>query len=395
MSINKRHQRLKIAYVSAEDPHSKRSWSGTTYYMARALQRYCGDVSYLGPIMSFERRFVGRAMQELSSRLLKKNIAYDRLLFVAKKQARIVQRRLEGQHFDIIFSPIGSPEVAFLKTTIPIVLASDLTFALQRDYNPLTSNLLSCSVRQGEQVEAMAYNRARALLYPTQWAAQSARADYGIDEQNIHIVPLGANLDSYPPRTIAERKQKSGQCRLLFPALGWERKGGAIAFETLLKLEEMGIEAELIVCGCVPPKEFVHERMKVIPFLDKCNEEQSRKLAKLYEEADFIILPTRADCFGLVFCEGNAYGVPAITARTGGVPEVVQDGINGYVLPFEARGDAYAAIIAKLYRDDHRYKALVASSRATFEAKYTWDAWGMAVNAIFQHLLSPENVLSR
>jgi surfactin synthase thioesterase subunit len=35
--------------------------------------------------------------------------------------------------------------------------------------------------------------------------------------------------------------------------VSWERKGGAIAFETLLELEKMGIQAELIVSGCTFP----------------------------------------------------------------------------------------------------------------------------------------------
>src|SRR5205085_12222674 len=141
-------------------------------------------------------------------------------------------------------------------------------------------------------------------------------------------------------------RKKSEQCRLLFLAVGWARKGGDIAFETLLKLEELGIQAELIVCGCTPPKGTAHKRMRVIPFLDKNDERQRKELEQLLMAADFLLVPTRSDAYGLAYCEASAFGLPVITTRTGGVPEVVRDGENGFLLPYEARGAAYAEVIA-------------------------------------------------
>jgi len=384
---------MKIAYLTAEDPKSKYSWSGTTYYMAQALQKHCGDIYYLGPILTFEKRYIGRLLQESSKRLLKKNIAYDRCLFVAKKQAQIAAQRLAGQSFDVIFSPIGPPEVAFLETNIPIVLASDITFALQHDYHSLYSNLLPWSAHQANIVEDLAYKKASTLLYSSDWAARSAVEDYSVDKQKVHVVPFGANLDTIPPREIAQHKKKSDRCRLLFMGLGWERKGGDVAFETLVKLEEMGIQAELIVCGCTPPSHFSHERMKVIPFLNKHDVRQSKEIEKLYATSDFLLVPTRCDCTPIVFSEANAFGLPVITTNTGGVRGVMSDGDNGYTIPFSARGSEYAQLIAEIYQNDQRYIALVTSSRDAFEDRLNWDAWGIAVNKILQKLISPRVVL--
>ena len=41
---------MKIAYLALNDPLDKRSWSGTTYYIANALQKNGNDVDFLGPI---------------------------------------------------------------------------------------------------------------------------------------------------------------------------------------------------------------------------------------------------------------------------------------------------------------------------------------------------------
>ncbi|HYT43128.1 MAG TPA: glycosyltransferase, partial [Methylomirabilota bacterium] len=85
------------------------------------------------------------------------------------------------------------------------------------------------------------------------------------------------------------------------------------------------------------------------------------------------------------------FGVPIITTNTGGVASVVRDGENGYVLPFEVRGQTYAQVIADLYRDESRYLRLVHSSRAAFEERLNWDAWGIAVKNILNDMLAEKN----
>jgi len=89
----------------------------------------------------------------------------------------------------------------------------------------------------------------------------------------------------------------------------------------------------------------------------------------------------------MVLAEANAFGLPVITTNTGGVPEVVREGENGFLLPLDARGDAYAEMIAKAYRDDQYYSELVRTSRAAFDNRLNWDAWGVSVKNILAELL--------
>ena len=366
-----------------EQAHDKHSHSGSLYYMSKALQRHCGEVTYFERILSWERRILARINYEAEKRHLNKwQIAYGRLLFVAKKEAKIAAQRLAGQHFDVIVAPSSVSAIAFLQTDIPILLPLDATFRLQRGYYPAYLHLLAFSARQGEMLEQAAFQNATKLLFSSPWAARSAIEDYGVDPQKVHTIFWGANLDHIPPREQVLAKKLSRQCRLLFMGVEWQRKGGDIAFEALLKLEEMGIEAELIVCGSGPPIGMTHPHMRVIPFLDKNDERQARQIEELYTISDFLILPTRADCAPNVFNEANAFGLPVITAKTGGVADLVRDGENGYVLPFEARGQDYAQVIAKLYRDEQHYLSLVQSSRAAFEERLNWDVWGHHVHDI-------------
>src|SRR5579859_8044300 len=190
---------------------------------------------------------------------------------MAKRYGKIATRQLAGQQFDVIVAPMGWAELGFLRTDIPTVFVGDSTLRLLFDSYPACSNLVSVSYREVETIEERVVNQAKALIYSSSWAAQSAIDDYHVDPAKVHVVSMGANFDNPLAKDVILQKRKSSSCKLLFVGVDWQRKGGAIAFETLLELEKMGIEAELIICGCTPPKQFAHERMRIVPFLDKNN----------------------------------------------------------------------------------------------------------------------------
>lgn len=383
-----RGRRLKIALLTAHTLQDRRqsSWAGTVDYMARALQRHCGDVYPIGMVHS-RRKLLGKALNGASQLVLKKRFAFNHTFSLAREYANMIDPVLTGHSFDLIVAPSCGTEIAFLQSALPIVLIEDATFALLHNYYPQYSNLLTRSVREIHALEGLAIKRANAVLYTSEWASRSAIQDYHADPQKVHVLAFGANLDPPPSKETLEAKKKPERCRLLFVGADWCRKGGGVAFETLLQLESMGIEAELLVLGCLPPKTLAHARMKVIPYLDKRDEREHRELCRLFETASFLILPTRSDCVPMVLGEANAFGLPAIASRTGGIPGIIREGENGFMLPLGATGADYARVIAGVYRDDARYAALVQSSRAAFDARLNWDAWGGAVANIARGML--------
>lgn len=65
--------------------------------------------------------------------------------------------------------------------------------------------------------------------------------------------------------------------------------------------------------------------------------------------ADVLVMPSRTDSFGLTFLEAWTYDVPVIGARAGGVPDVIEDGVDGLLVGFgdvEALADGMARLIA-------------------------------------------------
>ena len=373
---------MKIALLTAFDSQDRRTWSGTNYFIAQSLQKYCGSVSYIGPLPHSQQELVGRIIHKGTRVLLKKNFRYYSSFLFAKKYARIANQWLSKVPVDLIVAPAGATEIALLDTTIPIMLVEDATYTLLHNYHPGFSNLIKRSFDEMQAIQRLAIKKADLLIYSSRWAAGSAIEDYGADPHKVHVVHFGANFETSPPKHLALTRKRSDRCRLLFVGVNWQYKGGDIAFETLLKLEEIGIATELIVCGCIPPETFSHKNMKVVPFLDKNDEQQYKELEKLYMGADFLLLPTRNDCTPIVCCEANAFGLPVIITHTGGIPDIVRNGENGFTLPYHARGDEYANVIASVYCDEQRYTDLVHSSRAAFDDRLNWDIWGTAVKNI-------------
>jgi glycosyltransferase involved in cell wall biosynthesis len=379
---------MRIAFVTSLDPTDRRSWSGIYFHMVKALQTHVGEVVPLGPA-PFSPKPFGLTINRVTRRLLGRTYDYDHSRIVSMAYGAIFGRRLEADNFDIIFAPAASTEIAHLNTDIPIVYCSDTTFALMRDYYPSFTNIFGFSAREADSIEAEAIHKAAALLYPSPWAAGSAIDYYKADPARVHVIPMGANIDDAPEAARVGGGDRIEGCSLLFLGNDWERKGGPIAFDTLICLIQMGIDAELVVCGCVPPARFSSERMTVINFLDKNKSEDRESLARLLWQSHFLIAPTRAECYGIAFCEANAYGVPVLATDTGGVSGVIRDGVNGFKLPHHAVGADYARLITGILADRASYNALIKSSRAEFDRALNWDAWGRQVAEVVSTGLRP------
>lgn len=376
----------RVAFISIYDSSSKASWSGTPYFMTKALSEICEKVVHVGPISS-SMDGIGDLVDKFSRRLPGKKIVHKRTHFFSKQYCSIVQKKLETIHADYIFATSSITIAHLADVNTPVIYTSDATFSSMYHYYPGFENYHAVVKNQAHEIEKMAIERADLVLYPSHWAAESAITYYGVDPAKIHVVPYGANLDSWPKVDRPEKRKRSEECQLLFLGVDWKRKGGDIALQTLIELEQRyGISARLTVVGCSPPSGVDHERMDVLGYLDKNNPEQQAKLLALIENSDYLLLPTRAECYGLVFCEASAYGLPSITTNTGGVGTVVRDGVNGYILPLSASAHEYADKIQFVETHEGAYNALSKSSRRYFEENLNWQKWGDTVTGLLNSL---------
>lgn len=385
--------RLRIAFLTSTDPRDRRAWSGLHYMLAQTLQKHVGEVTYLGPASLRFFFALGDRVNKLVGRLSQgRRYHYSISVLTSKMYAAIFSRKLRQGQYDIIFAPASYTEFAYLRTALPIVYCCDSTITQLIDYYPGLSKLLPVSKRELAYIEQRAIDRADLLVYSSQWAANSAVQDFGAPAAKVAVVPFGANFPVVPARAEALRHPlRPGKCQLLFVGVEWVRKGGQLAVDTLGALRAQGIEAELTICGCVPPAGVDMPGLTVIPFLDKNNPEQLARLVALYHAADFFLLPTRAECAAIAFCEASSFGLPSFTTDTGGIADFVEEGVNGYRLPLSASGADFAAGIAAALADPARYQELRRTTRDLYERQLNWTAWGETVAGLLAERFDKNN----
>jgi len=364
----------RIGYITVDDPLDRRTWSGTNYYLMKALEERFGDVVPLGPLKPQPELFIGQAVNQAALRVAGKRFNYRDSFLLARAYRRVLRQRIREERFSLLVAPAGLTTMALLDTDVPTVHINDRCLAGALDYHGILRDLLPFSERDGLALEQRTLHRAALNVYASAWAADAARRAAPGAATRIRTIPFGVNLPAPPPPPVA-RSFPDGPLRLLFIGTKWEEKGGPIAYDALLELKRRGVPATLTVCGCAPPPSLNDPDLVRAGFLNKNDPAQLARLQDLLRTADLLIVPTRFEAYGIVFCEAAAYGVPALATRTGGVPTIIADGVTGFLFDTEQEGLAYAQRAHELVLRPERWQEMRVAARQRFEQYFTWPAF--------------------
>ncbi len=124
-----------------------------------------------------------------------------------------------------------------------------------------------------------------------------------------------------------------------------------------------GVPARLLLVGDGPEMETVHRLARTLgiePLLDLVGEQE--EVLQLLSVADLFLLPSAQESFGLAAVEAMACEVPVVASNVGGLPEVIVDGVTGFLHPPEAL-DAMAASGIAILADVERRRTMGAAAR--------------------------------
>jgi glycosyltransferase involved in cell wall biosynthesis len=377
---------MNIAYVSTYNARDVQHWSGTGYYIAKALQDQNNEIEYTGELTIRSKRWL--KIKELFYRARGCRYLRDREPGVARSYGAQVGKRISAGA-DVIVSP-GTIPIAYLTTKKPKVFYTDATFAGILDFYPAFSNLCPETIKYGNEIEQAALSSCSLAIYSSDWAAQSAISNYEIDVQKVKVVPFGANIECNRTYSDVEdmiRNRSRSTCRLLFLGVDWERKGGELAVNIMKTLNAAGLKTELHVAGLrSSPFSEWPEHVINHGFISKSSPEGRARIDRLIADSHFLVLPTKAESFGIVFCEANSFGVPNIATLVGGVPTIVKDNVNGMLFPLSAAATDYAGYIYDLFSDYGKYMELALSSFNEYQSRLNWNVTGKRINELI-HML--------
>lgn len=364
---------MKVAYAYELDASDIGVQSGHPFSILQQLQMR-GEVQPIFPLSDRARYLF--APKYLAHRLSSRIYRPEREPAVLKAFARQVERELGRSNADWIFSP-GSPAITYVRSERPIVFCADATFANMVGFYESFSNLSSEYLAQGHAQEARAIANASAAVYPSDWAAQSAVRDYGADPAKVHLIPFGGNVNA-PSRAAVEaavRARPATPLKLLFIGREWERKGGDIVVEAAKTLHRGGLEVELALVGLTAPPADLPSFVTNHGLLSKADEAQRARIEDLLLQSHFLFVPSRAEAYGMVFCEAAAFGLPSVSTDVGGIPTMVRNGQTGALLSRDSSAGAYADAIAQMFEDISSYQGLCMRARDVYDRELNWAAF--------------------
>ncbi|PID22810.1 N-acetyl-alpha-D-glucosaminyl L-malate synthase BshA [Sporosarcina sp. P3] len=229
-------------------------------------------------------------------------------------------------------------------------------------HDPALKNTLSYGINKSDRVTAVSRslrNETIELLQPT----TEIRTIYNfIDEEK------------YYPREVGRLREELGIApdeKVLIHISNFRKVKRIPDIIESFRLIDQQHKAKLLLVGEGPEKfgleEFVEHNglQDDILFLGKRDD-----LPDLLSLSDVMLLLSEKEAFGLVLLEAFACGVPAVANAIGGIPEVVEDGVNGFLVEL---GDVQAVAnrVTQLLSDSHLHQQMKRNARQTVQKEFS------------------------
>jgi glycosyltransferase involved in cell wall biosynthesis len=206
-----------------------------------------------------------------------------------------------------------------------------------------------------------------------------AELKYGREPGLIWYVPNGVEERFFVAREFSEKSA----CELLFVGTWLDRKGVYYLAEGFRMALRRIPGLRLTVAGCSAPAEKVkemfaaeaRERVNVLPFVTR------EEIPAIYAAHDVFVFPSLVEGMPLTLLEAMATGMPVVTTNTCGMADVVEDEVNGLLVP-AADAEKLAGGIERLCESAKLRKRLGLAGQETMR-RYTWERVTEQMEKIF------------
>jgi len=245
------------------------------------------------------------------------------------------------------------PFVVSLDSTSPQVMQAE---GASRTHLPLV------------RLERRALARAAHVVCWSEHARRSVCEDLGVSADRTSVVPPGVD-----GRLFTLDRDPDARPRLLFVGGDFERKGGPDVVAAADSLPpDVVVDLVTSWTGPVPDNVVVHH--DVHPF--------DERWLGLYRRASAFVLPTRYEAYGLALAEAQAAGLPVIATAVQAVPEIVEDGRTGLLIPVGDRR-ALAAAMRQVVEDPAFRLRTGHAARDRARARWAPDRTASAMAEVF------------
>ena len=207
-------------------------------------------------------------------------------------------------------------------------------------------------------------------------------------KRKTRVLPNCISLREFPriatAKIIDKKYNLEGKKLVIFVGrLTWEK-----GVEYLIRAAK-NIKAEIFIIGGGDYKQYLQNYAKLVGvknvhFLGYFGKEYIEELREFYHRADALVLPSVVDeSTGLVILEAMACGTPVVASNKGGIPIVVKDGVNGFLIRARS-AKAIASSVNKILKNPELREKFSHNARKIIEERFDWKVVIPHIKAIYE-----------
>ncbi len=345
---------MKVGFITSEYPHAKIKHAagiGTSIKnLAITLVKKDVNVTVFVYHQNSNEVFIDEGVE---IHLIKKEkYKLFTWYFYRKHIQNYVKTIVKKKNIQLLEAPDWTGITAFMKFNVPLVIrfhGSDAYFCKLENRKQKFKNFM---------FEKLALRKAKAYVAPTTYAGVETRKIFGLDKSKIKTIHYGLKLKDF----VNESPNLYNKKTILYIGTIIRKKGVIELAQIFNKVVEANPDAQLILIGSDAPdiKTNSSSTYKIVEaiFTEKAKKKNTY-LGKIpygevqnhIKKAHVCVFPSFAETLGMVTIESMALQKPVVNTSIGWAQELIDDGINGYLV-HPSKIDAYAVRIIQLFKDE-------------------------------------------
>ncbi len=289
---------------------------------------------------------------------------------------------------------------------VPLVLT---THSLE-PHRPWKAEQLGTAYQASSWVERTAYENADGVVAVSGAMRDDVHDLYGVHEDRIRVIHNGIDLNQYRPTPGEETLREFGIDPdvpfVLFVGRITRQKG---IIHLVHAIEHLRPGVQVVLCAGAPDTPDIAREMTEAVARARSRSEHGivwiqemlpkEKVIRLYTEAAIFVCPSVYEPFGIINLEAMACETPVVASSVGGIPEVVDHGETGLLVPFEAAGvdveprnpgrfsRDLAAAVNTLLDDPDLRASMGRKARARVEEHFGWPSIARQTLEFYQDVI--------
>jgi len=244
--------------------------------------------------------------------------------------------------------------------SVPHFTVTDVTLAAMRQRYIDLYHSSERALDKLHEFQKQLFARSTGIFAMGQYVRHSLIWDYRVPPRRAFAIGSGPNI------VLGPRSRLLGSKKILFVGTDWKRKGGPVLLNAFRMIRQHHPDAELYIVGCSP--EIQETGVHVIGHVAR------EDLHLYFSGARLFALPTELEAFGVAFVEALHFGLPIVGTAIGAIPEMVEIGVNGYLVK-PGNAEAMARALDRLLDDD---ELAMQFGEASYQRslRFNWDRAG-------------------